>query len=180
MKFSILTMLVATGYVALLVAGVQNPESWWRQVGTVVWLLFLAYFFMLAADTFHRERAVFGRVCLACMASYLLLAWMKPEVSNRTQEAELLPHRVAVQWWINWHVENPVATRGEWESAFQAQPGGYPPPGTGSQGTWLRGVPIIRAIAVYNFALAFGIFGGTLALWNYRRQARSELHDVSS
>lgn len=179
MKFSILALLAFTGYVALVMAGLQDPESWWRQAGTIAWLLALAYFFVLAVDSSSIERAVFGRVCLACIASYFLLAWMKPEVSNRTQEAEVLPHRIMVQWWINWHSRNPSATKGQWETAYQAQPAGISPAGMG-QSTWLRGIPIIRAMAVYNFALVFGIMGGTLALWTHRRRVRREQREKAA
>lgn len=170
MKFSVLTIFLATGYVALVLAAIQPPDSWWRHVATVAWLAVVAYLFVLAADPLKRPRATFGRVALGCIAAYLALAYLPSTPSD------LLPHQWFAVWWAP--AENSVYTA--FTQSFQTGTTVTNPYGP-TTNPWGGGQlvvssaipatasPVISTVAALNTALLFGLFGGLLAAWRYRR-----------
>jgi len=181
MKFSVLTIFLATAYVALVLGAIQPPDSWWRHVAVVAWLAVVAYLFVLAADPLKRPRATFGRVALGCVAAYLALSLL-PATPN-----DLLPHQWFAAWWAP--EENSVYSVTTLLQTFQGtatvnQPygsafsGGFP--GSAGQLVVSPTMPtypshVISTVAALNTALLFGLLGGLLAAWRYRRVGRSEV-----
>lgn len=175
MKFSVLTIFVATGYVALVLAAIQPPDSWWRHAATVAWLAVVAYLFVLAADPLKRPRATFGRVAIGCIVAYLALAYLP------STPADLLPHQWFASWW------SPEETS-IYTSTAVLQPSWAPGnTATGVSGPYSGGSPggsgqliytptiltypsnVISTISVLNSSLLFGLLGGAVATWIYRR-----------
>lgn len=104
-RFSILTLLAATGYVALVLTSLLNPESLWRYASTAAWLLALMYMIVLATNPLEPRLATFGRTVVACITAYLVLTWLPmsftPEVrvpNASLQKVDLLPHQAFTRW----------------------------------------------------------------------------------
>jgi len=79
-RYSILTLLGVTAYVALAITAALNPLSAWRRAWLVVWLLAVAYPIVLALNATDLLGRVFGRVAIACGAFYLILPLVAPNV----------------------------------------------------------------------------------------------------
>lgn len=180
MKFSVLTIFFATGYVALVLAAIQPPDSWWRHVAVVAWLAVVAYLFVLAADPLKRPRATFGRVTLGCIAAYLALAYLP------STPGDLLPHQWFAAWWAP--EENSVYSVTTLLQTYQGSGPINQPYGSAFSGSGFPGggqlvisptIPSypsheISSVAALNSALLFGLLGGLLAAWRYRRIDRTE------
>lgn len=177
MKFSILALLVATAYAALVFAALREPDSWWRYASIVAWLAILAYVFMLATDVHNRGKAVFGRMFVACLAAYLVLTWLPASIAPANRKPDLLPHH----WLAAWLTKQPPVALTPPASAYGPQPvqGNSNPfvgaiPAGASYRVPLDNWPrIIEAVAALNVALLFGLLAGILALWRYRRNERA-------
>lgn len=96
MKFSVLSLLLATGYVALLVASFKQPESVWRVVASIAWLAVIGMMVANAFNTADSKRAAFGRVALTCVAIYLLLVFVP------NGRFDWLPHSAIARMYLMW------------------------------------------------------------------------------
>lgn len=181
MKYSVLTLFLATGYIALVLTAFQQIDSWWRHVGTVAWLLLVVYFLVLAFDPVRRSRALFGRVTLACLTAYLAVSLLP------NMPTDFLPHQWLATYWNpngpSIYTAMPVPTVSPW-SPYGGYAGGVPASGTGinvsTVTTWSSGqlvvtspsvvdpMGIITMISAMNTALFVGLLGGLLALWKHR------------
>lgn len=177
LRFSMLTLLAATAYIALVFAGLKEPLGWWRSAGTIAWLLVLAYLIAMAMDMRHLPSAIFGRTAVSCILAYGLLTWlpiplsagMEPPnyVPFRTapERVDVLPHHWFALWWANESAANPsrLVAPLQTRNTFQVQ----------AVSVWqLPQTKAVEVIAALNFALVFGLVGGSLALWRLRAQER--------
>jgi len=199
MKFSILALLAATGYVALLIVSFQQPLSLWRYAAMLGWLTVMAYVLMLAFSPMNRFQAIFGRVVAGCVATYLavtILAWPSP---NNTRLG-VLPHELLVDYW-NTSPFNPLtavqytAVYGSPTYAAPAVAYSYPTPGAPAAPTMGYSPPMptpmyaiapaapiyntmtLEAVAAMNCAILFGFLGGSLAVVRTRRVERLQSRD---
>ncbi len=167
-RFSILTVLVFTAYVALAFAGIKKPDSWWLAGGVLAWLLALAYLVILATDTSDARNQAFGRVSVICLAAYLLLTLFPFPINAGSNRPAMLPHVWFTAWWIS---QETVTTA----PPPAALPGPGAPPVTFSfvpMGTRASMARELEAYSALNCALAFGILGGVLKLWHFGRQEK--------
>lgn len=163
MKFSILTLLNATGYFAVMFMAFTRPTSQWKYAAMLAWLAVVAYLLMLATDTLDRAAGLFGRVALGCMVAYLAFAALNmasTEVEPRRQWS-VLPHQWATSRWV----------------ASEQYKGSFPPNGDARRG---NAKSTIEPLLAYNTALVFGLLGGSAAVIRYRRLLRrAELKERS-
>lgn len=161
MKFSILTLLSATGYFALAFMALTQSESLWKFVAGSAWLVIVAYLLILANDPTDRASSQFGRVALGCIAAYFALA----AIAIITKEVEprrlwnVLPHQ-----WLTWKWTNSEYFKNSVDSSR----------------TMVVARNTIEPLFAYNTALVFGMLAGSAAVIRYRRSLRrAELKERS-
>jgi hypothetical protein len=71
-RFSILTLLGVTAYVALTVAAITHPVAW-RTVWLLAWLVQIAHLLTHAMDSSRPVSAACGRVAIGCVFVYLTI-----------------------------------------------------------------------------------------------------------
>ncbi len=203
MKFSILALLAATGYVALLIASFQQPLSLWRYAVMAGWLAIMAYVFMLAVSPMNRFQAMFGRVTVGGVATYLLLTIMTWPVAN-TARLGVLPHELLIEYW-NSSSLNPLTPQSGLQFTTAYGPTMYPQPYAPPAVAYTYSVPgtpsaaasgyyapapmptvaigyatpaynakTMEAVAAMNCAVLFGFLGGGLAVMRSRRVERAQ------
>ncbi len=179
LRFSMLTLLAAMAYIALVFAGLKEPLGWWRSAATLAWLLVLAYLIAMAMDARHRPSAIFGRTAVGCILAYGLLTWLPIPLSagmespnymqfkRAPERVDALPHHWLAHWWANESAANPsrLTVPLQTQYTYQVQ----------AVSVWqLPQTKAVELIAALNCSLAFGLIGGGLALWRYRAQERRE------
>lgn len=154
-RFSILTLLGITAYVAVNVAALQKPDSGWTIIVFYTWLAILAFASINAAQP-SSPAAVFSRgfvfVALVYGAStfvYRMVTLGQPP----------LPHIYLTDFI---HSLMTGDGRGPRFDPFAASP-----------------ALALYLVPFHNVSLIFGLFGGSLALWRYRRLERRELQEKS-
>jgi hypothetical protein len=153
MKFSIFTLLAATGYAAMIAAAIASSDSIWRIWATTAAMCLFAYFVVLAFESQDRGKAAFGRVAAILSVSYLLATVMSQsfDVERRT---DLFPHeRLTILW-------------------YEAQTSGPSNFAATTQVFQVARNTMTPFLAIQS-AIAFGTSGGCLALWRYGRNAKA-------
>lgn len=180
MKFSILTLLAATGYSAIVFAALAQPDSWWRHVFTVAWFFAIVYALALATDSANRRKSMFGRVVLGGTVAYLLLIAVARSMPLSSQGTDLWPH----QWLVNWlsddalgqlrQVRIPAPPRiGRTSPGIPIGTSGWDP------ADLIQRLARLETVSAMITALAIGLLGGCLALWRYRVLERREKKEQS-
>jgi len=172
-RFSMLTLLAATAYLALVFAGLKEPLGWWRSAGTMAWLLVLAYLIAMAMDARHRPSAIFGRSAVGCILAYGLLTWLPIPLAagmeapryvpfrTAPERIDVLPHQWFALWWADESAANPSRLTAPLQTPYTSQ--------MQAVSVWqLPQTKAVEVIAALNCSLAFGLFGGSLALWRCR------------
>lgn len=80
-RFTVLTLLGLTAYVATLIAAVYMPHSPGRHAWTLAWLVSVAWLVALAFNPTDATRFVFGRSALVCGACYLVIPLVVPGIN---------------------------------------------------------------------------------------------------
>lgn len=193
MKFSILGLLAATGYVGLVVASLKQLDSAWPFAVVLAWLAIVAYMFMLATDQLDRNKAVFGRMVLGCVATYFVLVFFLRPADPVNAPLNLLPH----QWLTDARMTrfspapSPPQIGYVYPSPYGRSPygAGYGPSQYGGYSSRQQSVAALlpssepsltlEALASLNCALVFGLLAGGLGVWRCRsidRQKTREKH----
>jgi hypothetical protein len=158
MKYSILTHLTVTAYVALLAAAIGNSDSVWRIWATTAAMCSFAYFVISAFESQDRGKAVFGRVAAILSVSYLLATVMSQSFDVERQ-TDLFPHeRLTILW-------------------FESQTSGSSSFGVKTQ-VFQVALKTMTSFLGLQCAVTFGACGGCFALWRYRRNDMSQPESV--
>lgn len=165
MKYSVLTIFLVTGYVALLLAGMQEEDTWWRHGATLAWLAMIAYLVVLACDSVKPTRATLGRVALSCIVAYMAMAYL-PGTPR-----DAMPH----QWFAEWYAPQTVNIYSV-VPAWPSNSGVTLPPWTPtlpSQSTGPTRSAVVETLAAMNTALLFDVVTGIVAVACFRRAAQT-------
>lgn len=165
MKYSVLTIFLVTGYVALLLAGMQEEDTWWRHGATLAWLGMIAYLVVQACDSVNPLRATLGRVALGCIVAYMAMAYL-PGTPR-----DAMPH----QWFAEWYAPQttlsfsftPIVPANS-----AVPPTAWNPPLPGTSVSSVRAV-VVETLAAMNTALLFGVVAGIVAVACFRRAAQT-------
>src|SRR5690349_15832084 len=101
MKFSIVTLLAAIGYMAMVAAAIVEPNSIWRLCAVTAAFGLFGYFVIMAFDSKDRDKSVFGRVAAIATVTYMLASLNSlPFLQER--DWDLFPHeRLTIIWFEN-------------------------------------------------------------------------------
>ncbi len=157
-RYSMLTLLLAIGYVALMITAVQKPESVWRLAASVALLLVTA---LAAAYAFHPQdvfKRTFGRVMLVCFGFYYYL-------DSQTSQYDYLPHQAIARYYLMQDVPEGYVLG--LDGSLIYAPGRL----LGSNGASFGLYKAEPFVAMFSGQL-FGLFCGVAASWSFGRQAR--------
>ncbi len=147
-RFSILTLLGITAYVAVNVAALQRPGTGWSNVAFFMWLAILVIAAIHAAQessgitVFARGMVLVTLVYGAATFVYRMVHFDQPP----------LPHVYVAGVIQRLTSESPYPKDRFWFDPFAV--------GTSNLQVYL--------VAFQNVSLALGLLGGSLALWRYR------------
>jgi hypothetical protein len=201
-RFSILTLLAGTAFIAAAVAALVRPISVWPNVVLVAWLLAMASFLVTAIASVDASRRTFARCVIGCAVFYLLITFIGNDFRPQ------LPHKWASRWLASkiapieieyspyvvpypgrLDLSNQISTPGDEDSlAFLETPTPIPLPANSSQPTPPTGVtpylatrakrPVapqeVERVLFPMTALAFGLLGGCLAIWRMHAEQRRD------
>lgn len=157
-RFSILALMGIMAYVAVHIAGLTFPLSWWNSISFYLWVLLVAWASIEAFSSKSKRSAFAGGLLMATL-SYCAAASFEGELSaglygNNSGPHIKMPHD---------HLEHLLD-----QSMDQTIAIGLPP-----VKELLRKEAIHRSAVVLS-SIALGLLGGCLALWRYRRLERRE------
>lgn len=154
-RFSIRMLLGVTAYAAICIAGLVKPLSWWSDIAFVAWFFTMIWLAAIAAGR-TSSASVFSRAFILSALAYIGVSWIRSEYYTRGGVATWrVPHEAL------WIAVNPDITNDP------ADPDGN---------LWFsQGMLLARLIHVYTASI-FGLLGGGLALWRYRRLERRKQH----
>ncbi len=159
MKYSVLTLLLTTGYLGLMIAGLKEPDSVWRLAASLAWLTVTGYAAVCAFQPANDGSATFGRVMLSCTTIYMILTFLPNGPSD------WLPHPIVARMYLMWGAPDeyrlgPDGTLvfGDPTQFVQFNP--YNP-------TFARYEP--EPIVGLCSAQLFGLLAGIFAAWRIRR-----------
>jgi hypothetical protein len=186
MKFSLLSLLGATAFIALAVAATLDRGALYLNAFASVVMILTAVLVVASIGSKSWTRTMLARVTLGCAAAYLIV----PQYARNLDMH--LPH----QWLCDWIDE----VRGT-EQAFDfsadrfgrrgAQPFApastpYQPGTTQSYGTYTAAAPTgfypaypaNLWVAQLSCALMFGLAGGTFAKWRSRERPKEAIEEI--
>lgn len=154
-RFSILTLLALTTWFALSFAALRSPPSSpisaWMIVAYIYWYVILAFFAVHASQR-SSTHSIFARGALLFALIYSAAFWSRDGYFSDSSDWPL-PHTCVADKLIEWTTPAvPQNLRAE-----------------------INRQQCIRRLATCNVALAFGVLGGCLAVWQYRRLERREI-----
>ncbi len=177
MKFSLLTLLGVTTYVALVVSAFGYPGSAWSFVALFSWFAFVIVLCASACDG-APARARAARASLLVTVIYLFVA------TQCAPATYALPHELFTRWLLELHLPPQLKTVADPNADFLVDRvnAEYSTPGfirhdyliddlIGDRQSNYLGSPAVRLeqLSLYNTALFFGLLAGTINAWRGRR-----------
>ncbi len=163
-RFSILTLLALTAWTAVCFAAFRAQMSGWMVVVYLLWFAILAAVAVTAAQR-TSPQAVFARGVFLFTLLYNATLWTHDGYFMKETRQWPMPHLLVAKVVLDMDTLSPYAVV-------------ISPPGT-SGFNFISGEEIDRRanvsqLAFCNVSLAFGLLGGCLALWQYRRREPRE------
>ena len=154
-RFTILTLLGVTAYVAVNIAGISNPLSNWFQAAVLAFYVTMIYLTVRSMEPATNVHVKIARVILACSFLYYYIGTSRGGA----------PHE--------WLAELLLSLRDVSADPLYEELNGRLielPPRDDSE---MR----VRRLVYFNTTLVAGIAGGAIALWRYRVLERREKHE---
>jgi hypothetical protein len=145
-RFSILSLLGVTAYIATVAAAIAYPDSIWWLVNLGLLLVIMIWWLAEAIDGRGVQSVFAGWLIASALIYFIVAAFDASSVGNsrRPSGPRLpLPHRLLEQ------LAEPVATIGG-----------------------PKAHPVVEAVAIANTSLACGLLGGAFFAWRYRVRER--------
>jgi hypothetical protein len=116
-RFSIITLLGVTAYVALALAAITIPSLWYP-VWAFVWLLCVTALVVRAIDTTDRVTAGCGRAAIAGLA--LCLIWALEDFNPWLRSISAAPPSTLMQWPMRTVIQSSCALAFGWVAYYMA------------------------------------------------------------
>lgn len=154
-RFSILTLLGSTAYIAVAMAAFRDPYSIAYVTNIWAWLAVLVYAVIAASSGGVERTRVFAIAFAACAVLYTLADWHLQSLSDDSVDmpSQFLVDPIAGPPIRSWGEEDCELEKVVVQEEFRKD---------------------IRRLVGMNSSLVFGVLGGVLALWRYRVLERRE------